>query len=294
MKGFKNIFNECQIAMLLALCVGGFSACGDDADENSQPSLPTFEEVCAKYVATDEAELIKIVELTPDAHFIVAAADGDEPGIVRYGSYSILAEDKFQLNGYGSLEVKSLGTDTYALTVTPTDGNAIQLRTSKRKAIEGGTLTDRLVGAWQTTALKVQLERNGSTFIKTFKATEMEELEKELRSWAQQFATEVTATQVNSEVKWLMEAYRTSFTSFVFTRFGTYLVMNEKGSECVWWQWEDESQGLLRFFWVEGDMYDKEESGVARIGYADGSLTVTQDFKGYFTETLTNFCEVMK
>ena len=281
-----------QTMMVLAMCVCGFTACGDDADE--QPTLPTFQEVSAKYVATDEKAAFQIVELTPDAHFIMTAPANEEVGDIRYGNYSILAQNQFRLNGYGTLEVKDLSADSYSLTLTPTNGAAINVPTSKRKAVEGGTLTDRMVGSWKVTAQQIRLERDGIVFSKTIKEGEWEALDQELRTWAKQFEGEVDKTWLKYRLDDMVEEYKHPFPSVVFTRFGTYLVMSEEGSECAWWQWQDERQGLLRYSWTEGNLYDEDESGLSRIGFSDGLLTIAQDFPGFFSETVTAYCESIK
>lgn len=281
--------------MLLGLCMGGFTACNSDSDnEKNEPKLPTFEEVAAKYVATDETAALQIVELTPDAHYIVAAQGSQKDTDVRFGTYSILDAGKFLLKGYGNVEVNDHGAGAYTLNVTPTDGSDIQVRTNKRRRVEGGKLTERIMGEWKTVALRVQINREGQTFEKTIKDGEWEAMEKELRAWAQQFADETDANYPNNYVDEMIDEYQYQFVSVLFSRFGTYLVIRDKQSECAWWQWENEAEGLLHFSWNEEDMYDKDESRTTRITFEGERLCFTDHYDGFFNETVTSLCEAVK
>mgnify|MGYP001775886250 CR=1 FL=1 len=284
----KNIL----ATMLMLFATIGFTACGDD-EESLPPLNPTFEAVSGKYTVTTSGSPYESIELTVSGNYIIttdnaapwaAPAPQAESSTVRtnflyrtaaaaqtratnyngiiYGRYTELGNNRFALEGFGTLEIVygEDGTEIIGFELTPDGEGPVSLSVSKETTMPDSDATDKLCRTWRVDKMTYVYSEDGHVLGEfTITADNYKEFDDEIDG----FPTEA-----------------------LFSKSGTYMVYYTDGSLGISsWKWKDEAALTFLYAW-DNQWYDDDFATVSFSGNTAMVYEVYEDY-GEKEETYT-------
>ncbi len=272
----KKVIRMILSVFVLILTVQVFVSCDS---EDGVPSLtdstltpPEFEKNSGKYEITDEASPYSSVELGASGNYIVTRSDyrsravaaspfmmtrramdaaqsrASENNGVIYGTYTVTPDGKFDLEGFGVLELVSDGKNGQIteLKITPAGQPEMVFTAKKAPTVGDDEMTNALCRTW---VLKKCIDM------------EIDIATKDTISYDEY----PSADWPESESEYL---------EVMFSKSGTYLQFFGYGElEAGFWRWEDQANGTIRYSYPTGYGYEKN-SGIIKVSFSGNTMTV--------------------
>ncbi len=264
----------------------------DEYDEGNF-GVPLYDAYAAKYEIVEEGSKYKSIELTESGNYIITTLDnggsyspirmvndtsssvlsflvmphwgstrstqrGFPETIVAYGyisgNYTVIDENTFHLEGFGTLEVTKYSQDDfYSLVIIPENGiGSIRLKSSMPNRIYNSWKSRQLCRTWDLINFRFYYIVDGYTLINVEGRT-YEEMAENLKNWAEKNDPEYDGESPILELEG-------SPRQIIFTMTGTYAVLYSGNSMAVsTWSWAREDQGIIAYSWdniYDGDSYD--------------------------------------
>ena len=278
--------------MLMLFATIGFTACGDD-EESLPPLNPTFEAVSGKYTVTTSGSPYESIELTVSGNYIIttdgtlayaAAAPQAEKAIrstsllynpaakiqtrgtnyngIIYGRYTELGDNRFSLEGFGTLEIVygEDGTQVVGFELTPDGEGPVSLSVSKETTMPDSDATAKLCRTWRVDKVRY-VYSDGDHTLEDF--TVSADDYKEYGDYFDGFPTEV-----------------------LFSQSGTYMVYYTDGTLGISsWKWKSEADLTFYYAW-DNQWYEEDFASVSFSGNTATIYEVYEDY-GETEETYT-------
>lgn len=284
--------------LLLSIVAGlGFAmtSCSSDDDNGGAPALPTpaYEESSAKYDITSSGSAYRSIELTASGNYIVTTTSASSYSIsaqaassvrskifashkssvsrayfdgLYYGTYTKTGENTYNLQGFGTITVNTVGDNAYSLSVNTGSGEQT-LSATKVVEDKNSDKTNALCRTWNFAKYGLQIYVNGSKkFDKTVSADNLKEL----------YLALVNAGFEDEDWDDDWEDSDDMPKQVIFTKAGTYMVLYKDDTlDISTWAWENESKGTIRYSWDLDHMdYDY---GIIHTSFKGNTLLVTED-----------------
>ena len=304
-------FTKLLYGMLIAAAILATSACSSDDDGGTNLEVPAYEAVSAKYIVNDSRAAINSLELTASGNYIVVknqynysvpekrtlaqnvlmcnqlVTRAASYGNIIYGKFTQIAENEYDLEGYGVVTVTAVSGEVYNLDITLDNGNVINVGARKQQTYEISEASDNLCRTWNISKIGFKVEVAGRTYDKMVNEDELDVLFTDYIKWVMRLAgynnSDIPEGYLEEAVAEYVNQYNESKPlSVIFTKSGSYMVhYNNEMIGVSTWIWENESKGILRYSWNHDNIYDSAISGTCKISYSGNMLllgeTVEQD-----------------
>lgn len=254
------------------------SSCSDSDGGGDGGSLetPKYEVFAAKYDITTPNSNYESIELTASGNYIVteavsmdqyeapkrgkssllmtrsAQSRSGNNGVI-FGKYTKISDTKFNLAGFGTIEVTMTGENAFDLNITTEQGAQVVLGANRDNQYESSSMTDKLCRSWAIFKVRVKAWENGKLV-------------------GEQTFSEDKFAEVFDDDEYPKNV--------VFTKSGTYVVFYNYDSLAVsTWCWENESKGVLRYSWDYEHLYDPYESGVVGVSFSGNQLVIVETYE---------------
>ena len=264
-----------KLAAFFAASVLVFAACSKD-EEKSDPVVPEPEppssNTAARYNVTSEGGLIDFVEIVPTTgNYIVGErqvasgvktrADKDVVRVVE-GKFTAKEDNEYQLNGWGSVVVKTTEAgDGFLLSATPTDGATVELPVTLQKSIAYDATTTQMSAAWELATVRIDLKVLKDEFDRECTLEELPQLQEDLKAFLEE---EDIVSKLPEGIRESVDIDEIAdfsdlasnplfFNQVRFTTTGT--AITKRPEECVVanWRWTEPGKSFVISFPDQGD-----------------------------------------
>lgn len=246
MKTLKNFW---YALFLLCLASPALTSCGDD--DGGTLSTPQFESVSGKYTVTTPGSQYKSIELGASGNYIVmtnsgyrAQADASRSakekdtflfhhaandsratnynGVI-YGTYTQLSDGRFDLEGFGIIEIIYGSDNTVTgIELTPENGGPVSLTVKEEEVMPDDDMTNALCRTWKVDRLEVNITEGDQSF-------------------------SATITHDNWQDYEIMETFGDEV---LFSKSGTYMITYVDGKIGIAsWKWKSKDAGTIFYSW---------------------------------------------
>lgn len=270
----KKVIRMILSVFVLILTVQVFVSC--DSEDGVPPltdstlTPPEFEKNSGKYEITDEASPYSSVELGASGNYIVTRSDyrsravaaspfmmtrramdaaqsrASENNGMIYGTYTVTPDGKFDLEGFGVLELVSDGKNGQIteLKITPAGQPEMVFTAKKAPTVGDDEMTNALCRTW---VLKKCIDM------------EIDMATKDTISYDEYPSADWPESQ-------------SEYLEVMFSKSGTYLQFFGYGElEGGFWRWENQANGTIRCSYLTGYGY---ESGIIKVSFSGNTMTV--------------------
>ena len=322
----KNLFNYSRFMTLMAIaaCTLTFTACGGDENEDlnwgkfdTKLDTPKYENVSALYQVTDNTSDISSIELTASGNYIVITNYGSRAqeteqvaakkhffiskrmnhmtragsNHVVEGKFKQLSDTKFELEGWGIIEVQGSSNNALSIKITR-NGVTSTVPVAKKTQMENKEKTNYLCRTWDFSSIRMILKMDGSSvYDKEYKMTELKNFGRDMYELYKKYYPKEMEDETLEEYleDWELDDYPTGV---IFTKSGTYMCLYRDEELAVsTWTWENYDTGLLRYSWNYQNMYDPYQSGNVKVGSRGSELQISESFSNrnsYYEEEQNN------
>lgn len=269
----KKVIRMILSVFVLILTVQFFVSC--DSEDGVPPLTdstlvpPEFEKSSGKYEITDDASPYSSVELGASGNYIVtrsgyspravavnpfmlkrravdaAQSRASENNGMIYGTYTVTPDGKFDLEGFGVLELVSDGKNGQIteLKITPTGQSELVFTAKKSPTVGDDEMTNALCRTW---------------VLKKWVDMEIDMATKDTLSYDEYPSADWPESQ-------------SEYLEVMFSKSGTYLQFSGYSElEAGFWRWENRANGTIRCSYSTG--YDNE-SGIVRVSFSGNTMT---------------------
>lgn len=296
--------------MCVAMCTLTLSSCSDsDDDGGSDLDVPAYEAAAAKYVITDNNSPVESVEFTESGNYIItnngysaayartksiltsksmlvaklgknlvkarknAARESTPYSPILYGKYTKTGENTYELEGWGTIIVKTDATgNAYSLEFKPKGGTSYTYTATKENRNLNSSNSNKLCRTWGFEKIRFYVKYNGKTML-DFSAKDFVTLANDLRKWAEKNDEEYDP----NEWDLLLEEYKEiEPRQVVFTKTGTYMVYYKNNQLAVsTWRWYNNAENVLQYSW-SNDFNDEDVCGLMDVKFNGSQLVMTE------------------
>lgn len=308
-----------NVVSVILMSVGFVSCSKDDDDSNGSLGIPAYKDVSALYKVTSGSSEFSSFEFTESGNYVIVKKNNNYKvnskysnrvtGLmvapwcenttrstsynnIIYGKYTDKGNNTFELEGFGTVTVKTDANGGYSLEIAPLNSTPYTLTAAKQEQYVGSERTNNLCRTWRIENIKMVLEgtimRDNKSY--DFKFDEnvnggnCPELMYKIAASALRWAIDVTGESVpQSVIEEKLAELKKEYESFpvaetmLFAQTGTYLVTYANNTLAVsTWSWNGNSGNQLRYSWDYSNM-NSESSGDCSIDFNGNRCIITEE-----------------
>lgn len=294
----KNLFFSIVSALSMLIL---FQSC-----DNTEFDTPAYEAESAKYIVTSENAEIKSLELSASGNYIVVKNDSyygnysigtrefivnnfmiSKPTTTRaaeyeniiYGKFTKIGEDRYELEGYGTVVITRTGDEAVDLEIILKNGKTLNVGAQKEKKLTDSAATNNLCRTWKIAKVGISIKIGFLKFNKMMEHEKINELLKDYVRWAAKAGDEdMNEEEINEAIDEMINEYNeVKPISMIFTKSGSYMVEYQNGEIGIsTWKWENEEEGIFRYSWNTNDIYSQNLGGTCSVSYKKNMLVITE------------------
>lgn len=273
---------------------------------NTKFEEPAYEAISAKYIIADNDAEIKSLELSASGNYIIVRNNGyygnftissrdafvnnlliskatrtrsAEYENIIYGKFTQIDENKYELEGYGTVVITEAENEVYDLEIVRKNGKTLNVGAQKEEKFTDSAATNNLCRTWKITKVGLRVKLGFIKFTKLIAHEKIDELLKDyMRTAIEASGEELNEEEMNEAVDEAVRDYNESKPiSMIFTKSGSYMVEYQNGELGIsTWKWENEDEGIFRYSWNTEDINSENLGGVCTVSYKKGLLLITE------------------
>lgn len=310
----QNSWQLLFTAVMTILCMGFVSCSSDDEESGNDDEMsleggsglqaPKYEAYSALYeINGNSASPIKSIELTASGNYIVYSNSNGyynyankrsshvkflpsvldtraSSGNIIYGKYTVIDNNTFKLEDWGTITITGSSDNALSITVTP-EGSAspYTVTAAKKNQLPDSSLTNKLCRTWAFSSIRIKVTIGGQ--VKWDKEYNISQYPREWFKDIEKIYPDEDYGDIEDELEEFSNPEQV-----VFTKAGTYMVKYTDNTLAIsTWSWKDIDNGILSYSWNYASMDDHYAAGEVTISFRGDQLAVTEtDYDEYYED----------